>query len=117
VLTVSHLLLTSVRRRLRDLMVLRVLGFTGAEVRAAVSWMSVTVTAFGLAAGIPLGLICGRLAWRLLTAQLGVPPLVIAPVSSFAVLVAAGLALAVAVTAVPALRASRSLPAAILRTE
>ena len=117
VLTVSHLLLTSVRRRLRDLMVLRVLGFTGGEVRAAVSWMSVTVTALGLAAGIPLGLICGRLAWRLLTAQLGVPPVVIAPAVPFALLVAAGLALAVAVTAVPALRASRSFPAAILRAE
>jgi hypothetical protein len=117
VLTVSHLLLTSVRRRLRDLMVLRVLGFTGGEVRAAVSWMSVTVTALGLAVGIPVGLICGRLAWRLLTTQLGVPPVVVAPAVSFAVLVAAGLALAVAVTAVPAFRASRSLPAAILRAE
>jgi putative ABC transport system permease protein len=117
VLTVAHLLLTSVRRRLRDLMVLRVLGFTGGEVRAAVSSMSLTVTALGLAAGIPAGLICGRVAWRFLTAQLGVDPQVVAPVQSFALLVAAGLALAVAVTAVPGLRASRILPAAILRAE
>ena len=117
VLTVAHLLLTSVRRRLRDLMVLRVLGFTGGEVRAAVSWMSVTVTALGLAAGIPAGLICGRVAWRFLTAQLGVDPQVVAPVQSFALLVAAGLALAVAVTAIPGLRASRIRPAAIQRAE
>jgi hypothetical protein len=117
VLTLAHLLFTSVRRRLRDLMVLRVLGFTGGEVRAAVSWMSVTVTALGLAAGIPAGLICGRVAWRFLTAELGVAPQVVAPVSSFVLLVAAGLALAVAVTAVPGLRASRIRPAAILRAE
>jgi hypothetical protein len=117
VLTLAHLLVTSVRRRVRDLMVLRVLGFTGGEVRAAVSWMSVTVTALGLAAGIPAGLICGRVAWRFLTAQLGVDPQVVAPVQSFALLVAAGLALAVAVTAVPGLRASRIRPAAILRAE
>ena len=117
VLTVAHLLLTSVRRRVRDLMVLRVLGFTGAEVRAAVSWMSLTVAALGLAAGIPVGLVCGRLAWRFLTAQLGVAPLVVAPAATFAILVAAGLVLAVIVTAVPGRRASRGSPAAILRAE
>ena len=117
VLTVAHLLLTSVRRRVRDLMVLRVLGFTGAEVRAAVSWMSLTVATLGLAVGIPVGLVCGRLAWRFLTAQLGVAPLVVAPAATFAILVAAGLLLAVIVTAVPGRRASRGSPAVILRAE
>ena len=116
-LTIAHLLLTSVRRRLRDLMVLRVIGFTGAQVRATVCWMSVTLTALGLAVGVPAGLLAGRLAWRFFAAQLGIAPVVVAPVISFATLAAAGLALGVAVTVVPAIAASRRLPAAVLRAE
>jgi putative ABC transport system permease protein len=116
-LTIAHLLLTSVRRRLRDLMVLRALGFTGAQVRTTVCWMSVTVTTLALAVGVPAGLLAGRLAWRVLAAQLGVAPVAVAPVISYAALVAAGLALGVAVTVVPGIAASRSLPAAVLRAE
>ena len=56
-LTITHLLLTSVRRRRRDLAVLRTLGFTGGQVRATVSWMAVTLAAVALAVGIPVGLL------------------------------------------------------------
>jgi hypothetical protein len=79
--------------------------------------MSVTLTALGLAIGVPVGLLAGRLAWRFFAAQLGIAPVVVAPVILFATLVTAGLALGVAVTVVPGIAASRRLPAAVLRAE
>ena len=116
-LTIAHLLLTSVRRRRRDLAVLRALGFTGGQVRAAVSWMAVTLAAVALAIGIPIGLLCGRQAWHLFAGQLGISDVPVVSPVSFAVLVAAGLALAVAIAAVPGISASRARPAEALRAE
>jgi ABC-type lipoprotein release transport system permease subunit len=116
-LTIAHLLLTAVRRRRRDLAVLRVLGLTGRQVRATVSWMAVTVTLAALAAGVPVGAACGRLAWEFFAGQLGVQPVTEVPPVPVVILVASGLVLAVAVAALPGARASRARPAAILRAE
>ena len=95
-LTITHLLLTSVHRRRRDLAVLRALGFTGGQVRATVSWMAVTL-AVALAVGIPVGLLCGRQPWRVFAGQLGISDVTQTPVLSFVLLAVAGLALAVAI--------------------
>ena len=116
-LTLAHLLLTAVRRRRRDLAVLRVLGLTGRQVRATVSWMAVTVALAALAAGVPVGIACGRLAWEFFAGQLGVQPVTEVPAVPVVVLVASGVALAIAVASVPGALASRARPAAILRAE
>jgi ABC-type antimicrobial peptide transport system permease subunit len=58
-LTITHLLLTSVRRHRRELSVLRALGFTPRQARATVGWMAVTFAALALAAGVPLGIAAG----------------------------------------------------------
>jgi FtsX-like permease family len=116
-LTIAHLLLTAVRRRRRDLAVLRALGFTGRQVRATVSWMAVTLTGVALAIGIPFGLLCGRQIWRFFASQLGTLSVVSVPVLWFAVLVAAALALAIAIAAVPGITASRARPAEALHAE
>jgi ABC-type lipoprotein release transport system permease subunit len=114
--TVMHLLLTSVRRRRRDFAVLRSIGFTRRQVRAAISWQACTLTGVALALGIPAGLVCGRLAWRLFAGQLGILPVVVLP-AALVLLVPAALALAVAVAAVPGESAARTRPAEILRSE
>ena len=116
-LTLAHLLITAVRRRRRDLAVLRVLGLTGRQVRATVSWMAVTVTLTALAAGVPAGIACGRLAWQFFAGQLGVRPVTMVPAIPVAALVACGLALAVALAAVPGIRANRDRCATVLRAE
>jgi putative ABC transport system permease protein len=115
-LTIVHLLLTSVRRRRRDFAVLRSIGFTRRQVRSAISWQASTLTAVALGLGIPLGIVCGRVAWRLFAGQLGIPPVVVLPVIVL-VVVPAALALAVAVAAVPGESAARARPAEILRSE
>jgi hypothetical protein len=70
-----------------------------------------------LAVGIPVGLLCGRQAWRFFAGQLGISDVTRAPVLSFVLLAVAGLALAVAIALVPAISASRIRPADALRAE
>jgi ABC-type lipoprotein release transport system permease subunit len=116
-LTIAHLLLSSVRRRRRDLAVLRALGFTGRQVRATVSWMAVTLTVVALAVGIPVGLLCGRQVWRFFAGQLGILSVTDVPLVWFLILIVTALVLAIATAAVPGISASRARPAEALRAE
>ena len=114
--TIVHLLLTSVRRRRRDFGVLRSIGLTRGQVRSAIGWQAGTLTAAALGLGIPLGILCGRVAWRLFAGQLGILPVVVLPFI-LVLVVPAALLLAVAVAAVPGESAARTRPAEILRSE
>ena len=116
-LTITHLLLTSVRRRRRDFAVLRSLGLTRRQVRSAVGWQAGTLTAAALCLGVPAGIVCGRVAWQVFAHQLGILPVVVLPTLALGVLVGVALALAVAVAAGPGEAAARARPAEILRSE
>jgi len=116
-LTITHLLITSVRRRRRDIAVLRAVGFSRRQVRAAVAWQSATLMAVSLAVGVPAGLIAGRQIWLLLTRQLGVLPAVDLPAVTLALLVVAAVPVAVAIAAWPGEAAARISPALALRAE
>ncbi len=59
----THALAGTVRRRSRDLAVLRVVGFSPAQTGWALVAMALATTAIGLAAGVPLGLLVGRFVW------------------------------------------------------
>ena len=88
-------------------------------VRSAPRWPGrpITLTAVALAAGIPAGVVCGRLAWRIFSGQLGILPVTAVPALSFALLVTAALLLAVAAAALPGEAAARVRPARALRSE
>ena len=116
-LTLVHLLSTSVRRRGRDLAILRTIGFTRGQVRATVAWQAAILTVVALLIGIPAGVACGRLAWLIFTRQLGIVPVIDVPLPALAVLVAAAVALAVAAAAPVGETAARSRPARVLRSE
>jgi predicted lysophospholipase L1 biosynthesis ABC-type transport system permease subunit len=70
--TVTHALVTSVRRRRRDLATLKTLGFTRGQVPQTVAWQATTFALLALLVGVPLGVAGGRWAWRLVADQLGV---------------------------------------------
>jgi hypothetical protein len=116
-LTVTHLLLTSARRRRRDLAVLRVIGFTSGQVRATVTWQAVVLTGVALVIGIPAGILCGRLAWRISAGQIGILPVVDVPLLPLVALVSLALVLVVSMAAVPGQLAVRIRPADVLRAE
>jgi ABC-type antimicrobial peptide transport system permease subunit len=113
---IAHTLLTSVRRRRRDLAVLKTLGFVAWQVQSTVAWQATAIAGASLIVGLPLGLLAGRWAWVLLTDEVAIVP---APVISPLLLLAvpAVLLLANAIAAVPARSAARTQPAVILRTE
>jgi ABC-type lipoprotein release transport system permease subunit len=64
----THTLVTSVRRRRRDLAMLKTLGFVRGRVVAAMVWQATTFAVVALAVGRPLGLAAGRWAWELTAA-------------------------------------------------
>jgi hypothetical protein len=71
----------------------------------------------GLAIGMPLGVVAGRLAWQFLAGQLGIEPAPVLSPASLAVLAAAGILLPVVIASVPGAAAARARPAAVLRAE
>jgi hypothetical protein len=109
--------LTFVRRRRRELALLKTLGMTRAQVRAVVCWQTSVILAIAALAGVPLGVAAGRWAWMSFAGSLGVTPAPQVPVLwlavGFAALLAAGNLLAVG----PAEVAARIRPAATLRAE
>jgi ABC-type lipoprotein release transport system permease subunit len=115
--TIAHLLTTSVRRRRRDLAVLRTIGFTRAQVRSTVAWQAATLVVMALLIGIPVGIACGRLAWVIFARQIGILAVTDVPLPYLALLVAAAIALAVAIAAAPGESAARTRPALVLRSE
>ena len=113
---IAHTLLTSVRRRRRDLAILKTVGFVTSQVRATVAWQATALACAGLIVGVPLGLLAGRWAWILFAGQEAIVPApVISPLTLLAI--PAVLLLANAIAAIPARSAARTQPAVILRTE
>jgi putative ABC transport system permease protein len=116
-LTIGHLLITSVRRRQRDFAILRVLGFTSGQVRRTLGWQAVTLAGLALVLGVPAGIVCGRLGWLIFAHQLGITPVLAVPSAELSVMAAGWLAAAVVIAALPAEAAVRSRPAQVLRSE
>jgi hypothetical protein len=117
VATMTHLLASAVRRRRRDLAILKTLGFSRGQVTAAVLWQSALLAALALLIGVPLGIGVGRWLWTVVATQLGVVVESRVPVPAVLLVIPAAIVLAAAVGAVPARVASLTKPALVLRTE
>jgi hypothetical protein len=115
--TLAHMLATSIRRRRRDLAILKTIGFSRGQLRSAVGWQSMVFVSVALAISVPLGIIVGRWTWNLIARYGGfagepaVPTLQITLVGLSALITAALLAM------LPARAAARTPPALVLRTE
>jgi putative ABC transport system permease protein len=113
---VGHALFTSVRRRRRDLAVLKTLGFERRHVRRTVAWQATTLALGGLVVGLPLGFLIGKVAWRIVADGLGVTSSSHTSLLALVVVPAAIAALNV-VAFFPATAAARQMPAVALHTE
>jgi hypothetical protein len=116
-LTIAHLLITSVRRRRRDFAILRALGFTAWQVRGTLCWQALTLAGIALVIGVPAGIACGRLCWQVFAHQLGITPVVAVPAAALAVMAAGWLAAAAVTAVLPGEAATRNPPARALRSE
>ena len=72
--TLTHMLLTSLRQRRRDLAMLKTLGLLRSQLLQVVSWQASALAAAALLAGLPLGVLAGRWAWVLFARSIGVGP-------------------------------------------
>ncbi len=117
VATLVHVLVTAVKRRRRDLAILKVLGFARGEVQAAMAWQATAFTGAALIVGIPLGIAAGRWWWTIFAGRMGIVPKAVIPLAGIGLLLPAGILLANVVAAVPARIAARTRPAHVLRSE
>jgi hypothetical protein len=115
--TVTHALVTAVRRRRRDLALLKTLGFTRRQITGSVAWQATTFASLALLFGIPIGVVVGRWVWTALADNLGTVAEPIVPVLALVVAVPAVLLIANAVAFVPGRIAARLRPATVLRSE
>jgi hypothetical protein len=117
VMALALTLVASVRRRSRDLALLKTLGFVRGQVIGAVIWQASVSVAIGTVIGIPLGIVAGRLAWDRFASELYVVPRPAISMVTVAVVAMSALALAVLTAIVPGWRAARTSIAAVLRSE
>ena len=109
-------LIASVRRRRRDLALLKTLGFTTRQLAVTIAWQASVIAVIAVIIGVPVGIAVGRQLWIVFARNINAVPQPTVPISLL--LVAAGaLILANLVAAVPARIAARTPAALVLRTE
>jgi hypothetical protein len=117
VAALAHALVVGLRRRRRDLAVLRVLGLRSPQVIGAVTVQATAIALVGAVIGIPLGVATGRVVWSEFARTLNV---VVRADVPLAAIFALGLVLLVVANLIGVVRAAparRLRPAAVLRTE
>jgi putative ABC transport system permease protein len=114
---VVHVLLVAGRRHGRDLAVLAVLGATPRQVRATLAVAAAATVLPAVLVGVPLGLGVARVVWWEVATSTGVGGDVAAPVALLLGIIGLVLVGALVATVIPARRAVRTPPAAVLAGE
>jgi putative ABC transport system permease protein len=117
VIALANAAATALVRRRRDIAVLRAIGFTPRQSARVLFGMMTTIAVVGIAVGVPLGLLIGRLLWRTVADSIDVTSAGVAPLAAIALAPIATLALANLVGIVPAALAARRTPATDLHDE
>jgi hypothetical protein len=110
-------LVASVRRRGRELALLKTLGFTRRQLAVAVAWQASSVALVGIVVGVPAGIVSGRWLWDVFARNIYAVPEPSVPFVQVAIVVVAALVLANLVAAVPGRMAARTKTALVLRAE
>ena len=110
-------LVASVRRRRRDLALLKTLGFTRRQLAATIAWQSTVIAVGGVVIGVPVGVAVGRWLWIVFARSLSTVPDPVIPAASVALAALAALILANLVAALPGRAAARTPAALLLRAE
>ena len=116
-LAVGHAVVTSVRRRRREFATLKTLGFLRRQVRTTIAWQATMLAGVGVVVGLPLGILLGRVTWRLLAESLGVSTTAWISVAAPVVVALLAVAIINLISVVPARSAASTRPAVALRTE
>jgi predicted lysophospholipase L1 biosynthesis ABC-type transport system permease subunit len=116
-LGLTHVLVVSTRRRAREFGILASLGLIRSQLRSIVWCQALTLIGIGLAVGIPLGVIAGRVSWK---AAIGGVGMIVSPTSPWSTLAAFVVAAVIGtwlISLVPGAWAARTRPDRLLRAE
>jgi hypothetical protein len=110
-------LLSSVRRRRRDLALLKSLGLTRRQLASVVAWQSTVSMFVGVLLGVPIGIVFGRLMWNLFAHELSAIPETTVPGLVIGLVALGALVLANLIAVIPARRAARTPSSVVLKAE
>jgi hypothetical protein len=117
VIALALTLIASVRRRRRDLAIMKTLGFTKRMLAAAVAWQATIDGLIGAVIGIPLGILFGRELWTLFARDINAVPQPTVPALTV-VLVGVGTVVVAIIAALwPGRSAASTPPGLVLRSE
>jgi hypothetical protein len=114
IVALGFTLYASVRRRRRDLALLKALGFAPRQLAASVAWQATVAAAIGVVAGIPLGTVAGRLLWESFARTLNAVPDPTVPILSLVLVGVGALVFANLVAAFPGRNAARTSTVEVL---
>ena len=117
VMTLGNTLVTSVRRRRRDLAIMKTIGFVRPQIAAVVAWQATSFALVALLVGLPVGIVGGGWAWSAVASGIGSASPAIVPAFAVALIVPGTLVAANAISAWPGWRAARIHPASVIRSE
>lgn len=117
VIALALTLVASVRRRRRDLAIMKTLGLTKRMLAAAVAWQATIDGLIGAVIGIPLGILLGRELWTLFARDINAVPQPTVPALAI-LLVGVGTLLVAIIAAIwPGRSAATTPPGLVLRSE
>jgi ABC-type antimicrobial peptide transport system permease subunit len=117
VATVGNSLIVSVRRRRRDLAILKTVGFVRRQVAGVVAWQASSIALVALVVGLPVGIAAGRWAWSAVANSIGSTSPTIVPALAVAAVVPCVLVVANLLAAWPGWTAARVPPVSAMRAE
>jgi MacB-like periplasmic core domain/FtsX-like permease family len=110
-------LIASVRRRRRDLAMLKTLGFTRRQLAATVASQASVAALTGIVVGVPVGIAVGRWLWDTFARGIYAVPDASVPVGEIALVAVAAVVLANLAAAIPGRVAARTPTGIVLRAE
>jgi hypothetical protein len=110
-------LIASVRRRRRDLALLKALGFTQRQLAVSIAAQATVAALIGCVIGIPLGIVIGRELWNVFARGIDVVPAPAVPALTLVLVGIGALVFANLVAAIPGRIAARTSTALVLRAE
>ena len=117
VIALALTLAASVRRRRRDLAIMKTLGFTKRMLAAAVTWQATVDGLIGAVIGIPLGILLGRELWTLFARDINAVPQPTVPATAIVIVGFGTLVVAIMAALWPGRRAASTPPGLVLRSE
>jgi hypothetical protein len=117
VIALALTLIASVRRRRRDLAIMKTLGFTRRMLAAAVAWQATVDAIVGAVIGIPLGILFGRELWTLFARDINAVPQPTVPAAALVLVGFGTIVVAIIAASWPGRSAATTPPGLVLRSE